>query len=288
MIAGAEVVAVRVGGVRLTGHASGSGRPLVLVHGLGGSSRHLLPTMRRLDSERCIALDLPGFGGSGIASLPFSLDRSSDVLARAIIELGLARPIVVGHSFGAAAALRLAARHPALASALVLVGPTGLVATPPATRRRLTRATAIHARVVRSPIRLEGLVARSRQARRLLLRELVSDPAAISPETFRMLLEESAKARQLPSAAVAAIGDLVDGDAERCAVPVGAIWGSHDLISGAAERARLSATVPRATITRLPGLGHVPQLEDPVRFADALRELVARLAVPIGYAHPDG
>ena len=91
-----------------------------------------------------------------------------------------------------------------------------------------------------------------------------------------MLLRGSRQARQLRSAARAALDDLVAHDVAGLSIPVGAIWGTSVLISGQAERDALVAAVPEAQIRLIEGVGHVPLLEAPEAFRAALFELLER------------
>lgn len=87
----------------------GRGPPIVLLHGLGGSTysfRHLIPELAR--RHRVVALDLKGFGRS---DKPFDQAYTTTDQARVILAvmatLRLERVTLVGHSFGGAVALKL-------------------------------------------------------------------------------------------------------------------------------------------------------------------------------------
>src|ERR687895_1024077 len=90
----------------------GSGPPLILLHGLSGSGRwwsRNVPVFS--DSFRTYSVDLPGFGGS--RGIRWSrLDDIADRFADWLVEEGLPRAHIAGHSLGGAVAARLAARHP--------------------------------------------------------------------------------------------------------------------------------------------------------------------------------
>ncbi|MCG8346541.1 MAG: alpha/beta hydrolase [Chloroflexales bacterium] len=112
---------VTVAGTGVTYRKVGNGRPLLLIHGWGGSSRHWLSTMANLADIRTIyALDLPGFGDSQ----PLAGVASAECLANVVIEfadmLGVERFDLNGHSFGAGVAAYLAARWPTRVQNLML------------------------------------------------------------------------------------------------------------------------------------------------------------------------
>ncbi|MFN2606326.1 MAG: alpha/beta fold hydrolase [Acidimicrobiales bacterium] len=99
--------------------------PVVLVHGIV-SSRYLLPTARWLAQRRpVVAVDLPGFGASARPRRQPGIRVLADALTAALGELGVDRPVVVGHSLGVHVVVDLAVRHPEMVGGVVLVGPTG-------------------------------------------------------------------------------------------------------------------------------------------------------------------
>lgn len=106
------------------GAAGEGGVPLVFVP--GGSCdwwsfhhqlEHFAP------SRRSISLDLRGHGGSDKPHQPYTMAAYADDVAWVIAQLGLDRPVVVGHSMGGAIALQLAADHPEATRAIVLDDP---------------------------------------------------------------------------------------------------------------------------------------------------------------------
>lgn len=104
----------------------GMGAPVILIHGLGGSSRWWFPIVPGLSAAnfRLLAPDLPGFGRSPGPFL--EIPRA----ARTIIELadrvGLGRFFVCGHSLGGAVAAQLAADYKGRVRGLVLVDSAGI------------------------------------------------------------------------------------------------------------------------------------------------------------------
>jgi pimeloyl-ACP methyl ester carboxylesterase len=104
-----------------------STRPaVVLVHGIGVSSRYMAPLASRLsDRFRVYAIDLPGFGRSDKPAHWLGLDGLADTLAGWLRTEGLGRVALVGNSFGCQVIVRLALRHPGCVARAVLQGPTG-------------------------------------------------------------------------------------------------------------------------------------------------------------------
>ena len=96
----------------------GTGTPVVLLHGMTFDRRTWRPIIDELDgSVTSIAIDLPGHGGSGGA--PTRLEQVVEQIHRLLESLGLARPVVVGHSMGAAVAGLYVSTYPVRGIVLV-------------------------------------------------------------------------------------------------------------------------------------------------------------------------
>lgn len=94
-----------------------------LLHGLPGGAEdwdRLSPLLRQA-GFRTMAVDRPGYGGSGADPLP--VDAQVEAYARVLRERGGRPALVVGHSYGAIPAAALASRYPELVGALGLLAP---------------------------------------------------------------------------------------------------------------------------------------------------------------------
>jgi 2-hydroxy-6-oxonona-2,4-dienedioate hydrolase len=98
---------------------------VVLVHGVGISSRYMVPTAERLAPYfRVYAPDLPGFGRSAKPSHVLNLTELADALDGWMQAVGLERAVLLGNSFGCQIIVELALRHPERVERAVLQGPT--------------------------------------------------------------------------------------------------------------------------------------------------------------------
>lgn len=117
---------VRAGENRFFCSEGGFGAPLVLLHGLGASSRWWYPLFPELTSEsfRIVAPDLPGFGRSG--GRPLSVTAAARAIVELTDRLGLAQFFLCGHSMGGAIAAQVAADVGSRVRRLVLIDSAGI------------------------------------------------------------------------------------------------------------------------------------------------------------------
>jgi pimeloyl-ACP methyl ester carboxylesterase len=117
---------IEVDGVRLHYLERGQGAPIVLLHGNGAMIEDWVASglLHRLSqTNRVIAFDRPGFGHSDRPrSTVWTAEAQAELVAGALRQLGIEKPLVVGHSWGALVTLALALDHPGLASCIVLLG----------------------------------------------------------------------------------------------------------------------------------------------------------------------
>jgi 2-hydroxy-6-oxonona-2,4-dienedioate hydrolase len=120
----------RVGGLAMHARVSAcpapQGRiPVVLVHGLGMSSRYMIPIARHLAADFPVhAPDLPGFGLSDKPDRALTVAELAEALAAFAENAGLPRAAYLGNSLGCEILVEFALRHPDRVERLVLQGPT--------------------------------------------------------------------------------------------------------------------------------------------------------------------
>jgi len=110
--------------------------PLVLVNGWTGDHGIFTPQIAHFgQTRRVVAVDLRGHGASDAPEQEYTMAGFADDIAWQCAQLGLQKPVVIGHSFGGAVALDLCGRYPELASGMVMIdsivmSPAGLRDSP--------------------------------------------------------------------------------------------------------------------------------------------------------------
>lgn len=279
---------VDVNGQRLFVRCAGIGKPVLLVHGLGGSSTNWTDLMALLaDGYDAHAIDLPGFGRS---APPVGGDYGIDAhvaAARAYIESTWDGPVhLVGNSLGGAVAVRLAATSPALVHTLTLISPAL-----PSYRPKVGSDPRLPLLLVPglAPLVTRTLARHSTRRRtESIINLCFADPGGVPPERFAEAMEEMRIRR-----AAAWYGDaltlslrgllreyLITGrgnlwrQAAQLQVPTLVVHGRQDKLVAFAVGVRASKVIPGARLLIAEQSGHVAQLEQPVLVADAFRSLV--------------
>ena len=128
---------------RMAVEIDGSGEPVIMVHGLGGSSNVFQPQLKTLAARfRVIRPDLPGSGRSAMNGT-LSIGGYVDALGRMARVLGAEKAHWVGHSMGTIVCQHMAEEHPGMVRSLALFGP---LTAPPEANRQGLRARAGQAR----------------------------------------------------------------------------------------------------------------------------------------------
>lgn len=116
-------------GIKLAYQEAGSGdRCFVFVHGWTCNHSYFAPQAEYVVQRgfRAVSVDLRGHGESDKPKSDYPIDGFADDVAFVIAELGLERPVAVGHSMGGLTVLQLAAAHPEAVRGIVMVDPAPL------------------------------------------------------------------------------------------------------------------------------------------------------------------
>ena len=249
----------------------GSGRPLLLIHGLGGSHASWETISAQLEAEReLIAVDLPGFGETPPLAGPPSIAALADALEAFLDEQGLDGVDVVGTSMGARLALELARRG--RTGATVALDPGGFWT--PREAKVFGVSVKISVQLVRRLGRLLPLLVGNPVTRTLLLAQFSAAPWRLDAG---VVLRELRSYAAVPSFD-AALGELANGPRQP-GMPAGTArgpivlgWGRRDLVTLPRQAARAARLYPDAELVWFDRSGHFPQWDMP---QDTVRTVLA-------------
>jgi pimeloyl-ACP methyl ester carboxylesterase len=266
---------------------------VLLVHGLGGhtiSWEPVGPEMAERLGATVTAVDLPGFGLTRVAAGRRATLGTHGRVLRTLLEQS-SPAAVVGNSMGGALGVGLAARHPQLVRALVLVDPA--LPRPAGYPAQWT----VMARL--APTLVPQLGSRFLATRgRILGPERLVDqtldwtlcqPERLDPALRRRLVDLATTRQSFPEAP-AAYAESARGlfwyltrkmraDEARVAVPTLIVHGDRDRLVPLAAARALASRRPEFTLEVIDNCGHTPQMEVPDRFlAAAVPWLAATLA----------
>jgi pimeloyl-ACP methyl ester carboxylesterase len=272
-----RAVAVDARRVHLVDIGSGPGRPILLVHGLGGRWQNWIENIPRLALDhRVVALDLPGFGRSQLPAEPISIDGYARTLDRVCDLLELEAPLVGGNSLGALVVAELALRFPARVGALALVG-AACLAPADLDSRTVQLALAAGGRIAGSLLRgPNGTVTRPR-AQHILFATVLRHPTLIANDT---LYELASGVR--PPGAAAALAALrahdISAELGSIAAPTLVVHGREDVLIPCSDGEQIAAMIRGAELLVFEDTGHMPMVERPVAFDSALLGFAGRVA----------
>ncbi len=278
---------VEVGGARLhvleRGPADAKGSPLLLIHGLAGQMGNFTHSLLDLlaSDRRVVAVERPGSGWSEVgAGQRHNLRAQADVLAALIRELGLGRPLVVGHSLGGAVALALALDHPERVGGLALLAP---LTQPVEEISPVFRGLAIRNPVARRVVAWT-LATPLAIARRTAALELVFGPEPAPADFVEKgggMLGLRPRAFLGASADLLAAADDLPGMAERypgLTLPVGVLYGSQDRILDHELHGRgLLKQLPGADLEIIADAGHMIPVTQAGRTAAFVRRMADKV-----------
>ena len=268
---------VLVGGVKIHYECAGTGRPLLLLHGLVGSARNWRQNIGFLAGDsRVYAVDLFNMGESErVPGLDAGLEATADRVAECMDALGLDEADVAGHSHGGAVAMMLAARHADRVRRLILFAPANPFCDlgNQLIRFYQTRFGVWLARQIPFLPRMLKATALSR---------MYGDPSRVTddalegytaglhvPGTIDHVLQILRRWSVDMGLLRSALGDLAEK-------PTLLIWGDRDRAVGLSSGRQLQSILPLSSLIVIPGVGHIAFEEQPDVCNRAMRDWLAR------------
>jgi pimeloyl-ACP methyl ester carboxylesterase len=269
-----------VHGYRRSYRIAGEGPPLLLVHGIGDSSRtweQVIPLLAR--EHLVIAPDLLGHGASDKPRADYSVAAYANGMRDLLAVLGIDKVTLVGHSLGGGVAMQFAYQFPDRTERLVLVSTGGAGhSVSPVLRAATLPGAHLGLSALRLPVARLAVNAAVEVLRRLDtglgldavdLRRIVE---ALPDHTAR-----SAFIRTLRSVVDwrGQVVTMLDRSYLSRAVPTMLMWGARDSVLPVSHARRAQAAMPGSRLEIFPDEGHFPFRTDPGRFVGLLEDFIA-------------
>ncbi len=257
--------------VALNGRVTGTGKPLIILHGLFGSMENLGAIAKRLEDQWQIhALDQRNHGRSPHSDVMDYPAMAADVIAYMDAQ-GLSSAAILGHSMGGKTAMQVALTYPDRVDHLI-VADIAPVTYKPRHDAILEGMTAIDPSGFKS--RQEADVALAHYVempgvRQFLLKNLERIPTGESGAGgFRWRINVPVIEACYPNLAAAPEGDAFDG-------PTLFIKGADSAYIQDKHRDEIARLFPKAELQIIEGTGHWLHAEQPDRFAELCRRFLA-------------
>ncbi len=246
----------------------GSGTPVLMLHGLGGTSNTFETLMPVLSGYRVIRPDLPGAGRSALPAMTLSVDDILGTLYGVLEAAGIDRFHLVGHSFGTLLCQHLAVRLPDKVLSLSLFG---ALSEPAQASRDGLRARA-------AKVRQEGMsnCAQALSASSLSPYTLRANPVAAA------FVRESLmhQTRDGYAANCEALAGARGVDATKLRCPVLVVTGRDDAVTPVSMGQQITDKCGRGSLVVLDQCGHWTPVERPVECSNALQRFLPAVTVP--------
>ena len=250
-----------IAGKRLHAWTGGAGQALLLLHSAWGDAEM---SWARVWNElsrsfTVIAPDLPGFGASDPLAGP-TLAANANILKTLLDDRKAGQAIVVGNSFAAAIAIEFASSFPERTKHLVLVN-GGYLPVLPGFMKKLIRLRVVEERFrsfMRSFTYSDKAFAKS-----------FPDTSSLPPSFFESIRKnEEKQSRNVFDTFMNQAGPQVPPK-----VPSTLLWGTGDRLVTMKQAGALRTWLGTAAFVAIDGAGHMPQVERPVEFVEAMKRV---------------
>lgn len=270
--------------------STGTGPPLLMVHGLGGTRSTwgaILPRLSR--TFTVIAPDLPGHGESDAPLGDYSPGAQASTLRDIVVGLGLESVSLVGHSLGGGTVMQFAYQFPERTERLVLISSGGLgsgvtpllrAATLPGAEAFITGLSLLPRVLSRTALEALSLVPymMSREDAAPIADALVTMGSQRQRQTFVRTARTVLDLRGQSLSATGAVAALTD-------IPALIAWGADDKAIPPEHHPRVAQRLPNALTLEIANAGHYPQESSPVPLAKAM---VSFLTTTAPHAYDEG
>jgi pimeloyl-ACP methyl ester carboxylesterase len=274
-----------IDGTRLRMIDTGTGTPVVFIHGFGASMygwRYQLPVVVAA-GYRAVVIDNRGFGFSDKPAHGYTNAAYAHLVVSLLDSLGIASAVLVGHSMGGAIAAEVALAHPDRVRGMVLIDAAGYGVRWPGVLK-----------VARWPF--VGAIATSFRSRWItgrILRSTFADPSKVTEaevDQYYAPVPDPAYGRALRGVLREFRFDSLGGRLDRVQAPTLILWGDMDRWIPLRDGSRFARELQRSELALLSHSGHDAPEESPDQvnryLLDYLKEGLSRIPENVAVVAP--
>lgn len=252
---------------------AGYGMPILLVHGFPFDNRIWAAQLGELGATyRVIAPDLRGFGQSAAPDNGYSMDDFAADLVMLLDRLGIERAVWVGHSMGGYITLAAPRRWPERIPAAVFVCTH---ARADSKEKQIQRETSAE------NVMQNGVSDTAYTMMGTIFATDVDRQGEMAQQVYEIMVNAKPHAVAGALRGMASRPDSRDV-ARKLTIPTLVIAGDQDEAVNAELTDELASLIPGAQHVIIPGAGHMPMIEQPDQFTDALRNFLERIGRALG------
>lgn len=247
---------IDIDGMQLHYTVSGSGSPMVLMHGWG-CDHSTLASIEAVASRyhTVYNVDFPGFGDTPEPPEVWGVEQYTRMIERMVQKLGLNRPVLLGHSFGGRVGLLYASRNEV--SKLILVDAAGVKPRRP----------------LKYYVNVYGFKLAKRIVRLVCSREK-ADRVIADWRSRRGSADYNNASPRMKSILSKVVNEDLCNVMPSITCPTLLIWGENDTATPVRDALVMERLIPDAGLVRFAGCGHYSFMDDPRRFAAVLESFL--------------
>lgn len=258
-----------IDGQHIAWSETGTGRPLLILHGWGSSSDVMRPIARRLSTSRtCYLLDFPGFGESPEPARGWSVNDYATLTSGFINQvLPADQPVdILAHSFGARVSIKMLSdnQNPVLSriGKVVFTGAAGLRPK----RRPSFYLKKYTAKLLKAPFMILPEAYRDAGLNRLRQTSLWKK---LGSGEYRQL------SGTMRETFVKTVTEYLEQDVMQISHEILLIWGETDTATPLEQGERMNQLLSQSAIVTIPDAGHYAFLDNPAQFTAILKSYLS-------------
>jgi pimeloyl-ACP methyl ester carboxylesterase len=235
----------------------GAGEPVIFIHGVGGTSQYWYFQREYLkNSMEVILIDLPGHGQS-IGKGFMTIEEARDMVRDVILELGIKKCFLAGHSMGGGIAMSFALTYPELLKGIILI------------------CTGAKLKVL--PSILDGVMKDKEATVRMIMMDYAFSkkaPQKMKDNGFKDMMKSSSETIYQGFMACdhfSAIGSL-----DKITLPTMIIGGKDDLLTPPSYSEYLHKKIGGSNMVIIEDAGHMVMIEQPDAMNQAIEGFVSK------------